>query len=119
MRSIPIAPAAMQTYSIAWDSFNSHVESVDMRFNGSYEIRIGQVPIVHGPIHCQIRSVNLQNQASPMDSKIFIPHFSCDGPQVCFSRRVVSIHHGRRDYAWRRGGHENFLESVQGFYVLN
>ena len=93
MRSVPIAPTAVQPHAIARNSFERTIQRGDVHLRGRDEFRIRGIAIEHRPIHGKIGRIDLQQQSGLMDSQIFVPHLARERRQVSFVRIVMRIQH--------------------------
>ena len=95
MRPVIVAPADMQPDAVAGNALDAQIDRRDMQFELAEEFGVSQIVEKPMPLHRQIRSVNLQDQAGVVDGAIFVGQRFRQGHQIGLVAVVMLIEHGR------------------------
>ena len=95
MRAVVVAPADMEPDALAGNALDPQIDRRDMPFELPEEFGFPQMREKPMPLHGQIGSINLQDQAGVVDGAIFVRQRFRQSHQIGLVAIIMLVEHGR------------------------
>src|SRR5262245_44672191 len=116
MRSFVVAPAEMQAHAVGRDVAQRVVERLHVGRRDLHELGVAQSREGQVSPHGQVRAIDLEHEAGPVDRVVLLLHHVDEPRQVGLPTRVILVSQEVSDDAGRGGRHEGLgrLDLFQG-----
>src|SRR5438105_1806150 len=91
------------------------VQYLDMQLACFAKVSETELFKLHMPAHCQVRTVDLQDEAGGTNRLILRPHRLGQSTEIGLVGRIILVGQKERDHAWGRRRHETLNRLRRGY----